>query len=179
MHIAYKAFWAWISWLSKIYFLTITNHVMIKGLIMVMCCNDINSQVSSHCAVWSLLWHHNGRMASQITSLMIVYSIIHLGAGQRKHQSSASLDFVQRIHQRPVNYQHKTPVIQKMFPFDDVIIIPRQQAKGLHHGEKAHKSLTFEELGTRTSPFIFHVGVVLRLYHHFLFWFGPVSIYRQ
>ena len=34
-----------------------------------------------------------GVMASQITSLMIAYSIVHSGAAQRKHQSSVSLAF--------------------------------------------------------------------------------------
>ena len=32
-------------------------------------------------------------MASQITSLTIVYSTVYSGAGQSKHQSSASLAF--------------------------------------------------------------------------------------
>ena len=31
-----------------------------------------------------------GVMASQITSLAIIYSIVHAGADQRKHQSSVS-----------------------------------------------------------------------------------------
>ena len=44
------------------------------------------------------------KMASQMTSLMIVYSTIYSGADQRKHQSSVSLAFV------------------KMFPFDDIIM---------------------------------------------------------
>ena len=35
-----------------------------------------------------------GAMASQITSLTIVYSIIYSGVDQRKRQSSASLAFV-------------------------------------------------------------------------------------
>ena len=34
-----------------------------------------------------------GTIASQITSHTIVYSIVYLGADQRKHQSSASLAF--------------------------------------------------------------------------------------
>ena len=38
-------------------------------------------------------------MASQITSLTIVYSTVYSGADQRKHQSSASLAFVRGIHQ--------------------------------------------------------------------------------
>ena len=35
-----------------------------------------------------------GAMASQITSLTIVYSTLYSGADQSKHQSSASLAFV-------------------------------------------------------------------------------------
>ena len=49
------------------------------------------------------LWSHYGdvimtTIASQITSLTVVYSIVYSGADQRKHQSSASLAFVQGIH---------------------------------------------------------------------------------
>ena len=61
-------------------------------------------------------------MASQITSLTIVYSIVYSGIDQRKHQSSASLAFVRGIHRGPVNSPHKRPVTREMFPFDDVIM---------------------------------------------------------
>ena len=54
-------------------------------------------------------------MASQITSLTVVYSIVNSGTDQRKHQSSASPG--------PVNSPHKGPVTREMFPFDDVIMI--------------------------------------------------------
>ena len=64
-------------------------------------------------------------IASQITSLTIVYSSVYSGADQRKHQSSASLAFVRGIHRRPVNSPHKGPVTRKMFPFDDVIMTTR------------------------------------------------------
>ena len=37
-------------------------------------------------------------MASQITSLTVVYSIVYSGADQRKHQRSASLAFVRGIN---------------------------------------------------------------------------------
>ena len=63
-------------------------------------------------------------IASQITSLTIVYSTVYSDADQGKHQSSASLAFVRGIHRGPVNYPHKWPVTRKMFPFDDVIMIP-------------------------------------------------------
>ena len=58
-----------------------------------------------------------GAMASQITSLTIVYSAIYLSADQRKHQSSASLAFVWGIHRWPGNSLHKGPVTWKMFPW--------------------------------------------------------------
>ena len=63
-----------------------------------------------------------GAMASQITSVSIVYSTACSGADQRKHQSSASLAFVRGINRWPMNPPHKGPVTQKMFPFDDVIM---------------------------------------------------------
>ena len=70
--------------------------------------------------------HYNdvimGALASQISSLSIVYSTVNLVADQRKHQSSPSLAFVRRIHRGPVNSPHKWPVTRKMFPFDDVIM---------------------------------------------------------
>ena len=63
-----------------------------------------------------------GAIASQITSLTIIYSTVYSGADQSKHQSSASLAFVWGIHRGPVNYPHKWPVTRKIFPFDDVIM---------------------------------------------------------
>ena len=63
-----------------------------------------------------------GTIASQITSITIVYSIVYSDADKRKHQSSASLSFVRGIHRGPVNSPHKWPVTRKVFPFDDVII---------------------------------------------------------
>ena len=63
-----------------------------------------------------------GAMASQITSLTIVYSTVYSGGDQRKHQSSASLAFVRGSHRWPVNSPHKRPVTRKMFPFHDVIM---------------------------------------------------------
>ena len=62
-------------------------------------------------------------MASQITSLTIVYSTVYSGADHRKHHSSAPLAFVRGIHRGPVNSPHKWPVTRKMFPFDEVIMI--------------------------------------------------------
>ena len=73
-----------------------------------------------------VLYHYSDvimtAMASQITSITIVYSTVYSGADQRKHQSSASLAFVWGIHRWPVNSPHKWPVTLKTFPFDDVIM---------------------------------------------------------
>ena len=82
-------------------------------------CHNIFHQIS-------LPLHYNdvimGSMASQITSLAIVYTAVYLGAYQRTYQSSASLAFVGGIHREPVNSLHKWPVKLKTFPFDDVIM---------------------------------------------------------
>ena len=58
-----------------------------------------------------------GAMASQITSLTIIHSIVYSGTDQRKRQSPASLASVRAIHRWPVNSPHKWPVARKMFPF--------------------------------------------------------------
>ena len=71
-------------------------------------------------------------IASQITSLTIVYSTVYSCADQSKHQSSASLAFVWGIHQGLVNSPHKWPVTRKMFPFDDVIMLRRSVDCSLH-----------------------------------------------
>ena len=62
-------------------------------------------------------------VASLTTSLTIVYSTVYSDANQRKHQRSASLDFVRGIHRWPVNPPSQGPVPRKIFPFDDVIMV--------------------------------------------------------
>ena len=86
--------------------------------------------VSFMCYALCIWWSHYrdvimSTMASQITSLTIVYLTVYSGADQRKHQSSASLAFVWGIHRGPVNSPHKWPVTRKMFSFDDVIMFNR------------------------------------------------------
>ena len=61
-------------------------------------------------------------MEFQITIVLFVYSTISSGADQRKHDSSTSLALARGIHWWSVNSPHKGPVMQKMFPFDDVIM---------------------------------------------------------
>ena len=93
--------------------------------------DDANQQKIAECLgrlwLWKSITHYDdvimSTMASQITSITIVYSTVYSGADQRRHQSSASLAFVRGIHRWPVNSPHKGPVTRKMFPFDDVIMV--------------------------------------------------------
>ena len=73
-----------------------------------------------------------GTIASQITSLSIVYSTVYSDADQRKYQRSASLAFVRGFDRRPVNPPHKWPVTRKMFPFDDVMMTKTKSKITVH-----------------------------------------------
>ena len=67
----------WTNWME---------HIVLQGLFELQ-------------TVW---WHYNdvimGAMASQITSLTIIYLTVYSSADQRQHQSSASLAFVWWIY---------------------------------------------------------------------------------
>ena len=69
-----------------------------------------------------LQWRHKGRDGVSNQQPHDCYPTAYSGAGQRKHQSSASLAFVWGIHQWLANFPLKWPVTLKMFPFDDEII---------------------------------------------------------
>ena len=56
-------------------------------------------------------------IASQITSLTIIYSTVYSDTDQRKHQSSAALSFVRGIHRWPGNSPQKGPVTRKIMIF--------------------------------------------------------------
>ena len=75
--------------------------------------------------VSTLPWRHNEHDSVSSHQPRECLLIRLIGAGQRKHQSSASLAFVREIHRIPVNSPHKGPVTRKMFPFDDVIMLFR------------------------------------------------------
>ena len=106
--------------------------------------------------IWTTASHYDDvimdAIASQITSLTIVYSNVYSGADQSKHQSSASLAFVWGIHRGPVNSPHKWPVTRKMFPFDDVIMKSGRRV--------LHVLLEFHDPITAT------VLLILRMFNH-------------
>ena len=95
-------------------------------------------------------WHYCdvilGAVASPVTSLTTVYSSVHSGVDQRKHQSSAPLAFVWGIHRWLVNCPHKCPVTRKMFPFDDVIME--------RFGTSFIQDNTFDMLSAKYRPFV-------------------------
>ena len=66
--------------------------------------------VRCYCNLRWITFHYDdvkmGAMASQITSLTIVYSTVYSGADQSKHHSSASLAFGWGINRGPVNTPH-------------------------------------------------------------------------
>ena len=71
-------------------------------------------------------------MASQITSLTIVYLIDYSGADQRKYQSIRVTDLCG--DNSPVTGEcpadrHKGPVTRKTFPYDDVIMTSMASCK--------------------------------------------------
>ena len=78
----------------------------------------VKSPESSH----PLQWRHNGHNNISNRQPHPCYSTVYSGTDQRKHQSSASLAFVQGIHRRPVNSPHKWLVTWQLFLFDDVIM---------------------------------------------------------
>ena len=99
--------------------------------------SDLVNAICGHYEIWVRSAHHYsdvimGAIASQITSLTIVYLIVYSDADQRKHQSSPSLAFVWGINRWPMNFPHKGPVTRKIYPFDDVIIIHPQRVLGSH-----------------------------------------------
>ena len=115
-----------------------------------------------------IMWHCNdvimSAVASQITSLTIVYSSVYSGTDQRKYQSSASLAFVWVIHRWPVNSPDKWPVTWKIFPFHDVIMgwnpspiwsalgIPCPHKRLLFHGSYICKRKQYNLDMTKTIP---------------------------
>ena len=87
---------------------------------------DKNSSINHTLFISNYTIHYGdvimGAIASQITSLTIVYSTVYSDADQRKHESSASVAFVRGTHRGPVNSPQKWQVTRKMFSFDDVIM---------------------------------------------------------
>ena len=108
--------------------------------------------------------------ASQITSLAIVYSIVYLGADQRKHQSSESLAFLRGIHRWPVNSPHKWPVTRKIFPFNDVIMQISVVVSPITCNSTVRSSVFDKKKISKlriTTRYNFASNLKIQLYHNF------------
>ena len=84
----------------------------------------------------TLQWRYNERdgVSNHQPQQLFTHLFIQ-GADKRKHQSSASLALMRRIHRWPVNSPHKGPVTRKMFPFDDIIMSIVLSAKVAYPGD--------------------------------------------
>ena len=99
-------------------------------------------------------------MASQITSLTSVYSIVYSEAIQRKYQSSTTQTLVRGIHWWPLISSHIGPVTRKMFQFDNVTMfvdIHYWVADWLIHrwGQTKYNTLLFSVWGDYLFPYLF------------------------
>ena len=125
------------------------------------CGSMIDAAISGH----QMINHYTDvtmdTIASQITSLTIVYSTVYSDADQRWYQSSASLAFVWGIHRRPVNSPHKWPVTRKMFPFDDVIMKPGTLRYNGSPSCSASAFNLFPWVEFRYRPFLIQCGAAI------------------
>ena len=71
-----------------------------------------------------------------------------------------SLTFVRGIHRSPVNSAHKGTVTRKMFPFDDVTMVPDDGHQGISslsarcsHVRQVHISRHLSERNEGTDPY--------------------------
>ena len=81
-----------------------------------------------HINVWGVFHYTDvimSMIASQITSLAVVYSMVYSGADQRKTSKLRVTGLCAGNSPGPVKSPHKGPVTRKMFPFDDVIMYVR------------------------------------------------------
>ena len=78
------------------------SRICIRHLI----CLTTNTCLAYHCSDVTM-----SGMASLITDIWSVCSVVRPGTHQRKHQSSASLGFVRGIHRWSVVLPHKEPTV--------------------------------------------------------------------
>ena len=76
---------------------------VLDPILILLFLDNISNFAAEGCALNMYIDDHHGdfimgTIASQITSLTIVYSTVYSGADQRKYQSSVSLAFVWGIH---------------------------------------------------------------------------------
>ena len=121
--ISYKQIVVRIVWLKTLTF-TVHNQVLVEVLLELIepCWKQQNKhagRLTRENSYKTSLSHYSDVIKSPASRL---FAQPFVQAGQRKHQSSASLAFVRVIYRRPMHFPHKGPITQKMFPFDNVIM---------------------------------------------------------
>ena len=92
------------------------------------CLNDIPQfDRARNFGFQTILMHHYydvimGAIASQITSLAVVYSTVYSAQIKENIKAPRHWPLCGEFYRRPVNSPHKWPVTRKMFPFDDFIM---------------------------------------------------------
>ena len=116
-------------------------------------------------------------MASQITGVSIVHSIVCWGADQRNLQSSTSKVFVRGLHQSPVNPPHRGPVTRKMFPFDDVIM---ELTESAINDDRPYALICSIADATYTSTRTYSTGTNVEIdpHHWYSLWPFEISKYK-
>ena len=147
-----------------------------------VCGNDQKGFLNKFlCRVWTITmtlsldnstWRYNdvimGAIASQITNLTIVYSIVYSDADQRKHQTSASLAFVRWIHRWIPRTNGQLRGI--CFPFDDVIMIIRSPGTDFRNNFSI-------EIQIRWNIYSVHTPVVVKWSDYGIFtWHGKSAV---
>ena len=93
-----------------------------------------------------MLWHYDdvkmSAMASQITSLTIVYSTVYSRHRSKKTSKLRVTGLCAGNSPGPVNSPHKGPVTRKMFPFDNVIMRPYWWLVNIGRGAFRHQAIT-------------------------------------
>ena len=120
-----------------------------------------------------LVNHYHGiirsTMASQITSLTIVYSTVYSGTDQRKHQIPASLAFVRGIRRWPVNSPQMASNAEK------VSIWWRHHGRPLSHNTRGRGPIQcFITIYYGLLPII-SMLCEFTLMSHYAFFAGPVT----
>ena len=97
----------------------------------------------------ALRWRHNGRADVSNHQPHDCLRKRLFGRRSKKTSKPASLASMQGIHWRPVNSTHKGPVMRKMFPFDDVIMVYEQNLNTVRYHDD---TVNFLQIITIDTP---------------------------
>ena len=86
------------------------------------CCHDVACSALQWAVLGSLQWRYNERGGVQNHRRLDCFLNRWFRRRSKIISKHPSLSFVRGIHRWLVDFPHKAPAMQKMFPFDDVIM---------------------------------------------------------